>query len=64
MIEFLYTNEYYKSIYDTFGDESINGDFNQDLLIPKYNKYSQLISESAISALITHASQRNTAVKN
>jgi len=47
-IEYLYANQYYKSVYNKFVDESINGAFNKDLLITKYNNYSQLINDSVL----------------
>ena len=46
LIEYLYDNDYYKSIYDAFVEESVNGSFNYDILISKYDNYSQLINES------------------
>jgi hypothetical protein len=83
LIEYIYDNYYYKSIYDAFVEESIIGAFNNDLLILKYDKYSQLINSSvikeksgftflnssgefqaALAGLQSHASQRNSAVKN
>jgi len=48
LIEYLYDNDYYKSIYDAFVEESVNGSFNYDLLISKYDNYSQLINESIL----------------
>jgi spore coat protein CotH len=46
LIEYLYANEHYRSIYDAFVGQSINDAFNQERLIAKYNTYSQLIHDS------------------